>query len=345
MTTEFSPGSVRSTAERLCGESVISADPVSGSGNNRVYRVEGASGLYALKLYPPQDDDPRDRLGTEFTALQFLTAQGPTSVPEPLARDTENNAALYQWIDGDPITEPDDGDIGAAVEFVAALKKLSRRKEAQALPPASEACLSARDIIVQISGRLQRLEGIAGPDTALQAFLADDFSPVFADSTEQAGDDYERQGLGLETPLDRRLRILSPSDFGFHNALRQQNEACIFLDFEYFGWDDPVKLACDFLLHPGMALNRDQSRRFAVEILETFKSDNSFPFRFNVLYSLFALRWCLILLNEYLPERWARRKIAGKYDDQKQAQEMQLQKARDLLRVTVKSRGRNPYGN
>jgi len=30
----------------------------------------------------------------------------------------------------------------------------------------------------------------------------------------------------------------------------------IFLDFEYFGWDDPAKMIVDFLLHPAMNLSR-----------------------------------------------------------------------------------------
>ena len=40
-------------------------------------------------------------------------------------------------------------------------------------------------------------------------------------------------------------RALSPSDFGLHNALRGQDGQLRFVDFEYFGWDDPVKLVSD----------------------------------------------------------------------------------------------------
>ena len=47
--------------------------------------------------------------------------------------------------------------------------------------------------------------------------------------------------------------ILSPSDFGFHNTIKSKK--LYFIDFEYFGLDDPVKLVIDFILHPGMKLN------------------------------------------------------------------------------------------
>ena len=44
-----------------------------------------------------------------------------------------------------------------------------------------------------------------------------------------------------------------------------------------------------------------------------------------------VLLWCLILLNEFLPERWTRRAIAGDRDDREAAQATQLRKARDLF--------------
>ena len=32
----------------------------------------------------------------------------------------------------------------------------------------------------------------------------------------------------------------------FTNIIKQNNNNLIFLDFEYFGWDDPLKLISDF---------------------------------------------------------------------------------------------------
>ena len=53
-------------------------------------------------------------------------------------------------------------------------------------------------------------------------------------------------GLALNEPLERMHRCLSPSDFGFHNALIDQRDNVRFCDFEYAGWDDPAKTVCDF---------------------------------------------------------------------------------------------------
>ncbi len=50
----------------------------------------------------------------------------------------------------------------------------------------------------------------------------------------------------------RRMKfIVSPSDFGFHNALLDDGGAISFLDFEYSGRDDPAKLDLRFFLSAG----------------------------------------------------------------------------------------------
>jgi hypothetical protein len=41
--------------------------------------------------------------------------------------------------------------------------------------------------------------------------------------------------------------------------------------------------------------------------------------------------WCLITLNEFLPERWIRRALAGQRGEQTLVQARQLQRARELL--------------
>ena len=61
-------------------------------------------------------------------------------------------------------------------------------------------------------------------------------------------------------PINKKHEILSHSDFGFHNSIKTSKDKVIFLDFEYFGKDDPVKLVADFLLHPGMSLSNSQKK-------------------------------------------------------------------------------------
>ena len=104
-----------------------------------------------------------------------------------------------------------------------------------------------------------------------------------------------------------------------------------FLDFEYFGWDDPVKLTADFLLHPGMTLAPAARRSFRLAAERRYANDPGFGARLDALYVLFGLRWVLVLLNEFLPERWEARVKAGVGADWDEAKKRQLARAMELL--------------
>ena len=118
---------------------------------------------------------------------------------------------------------------------------------------------------------------------------------------------------------------------GFHNTVRRRSGELVFLDFEYFGWDDPVKLVADFMLHPGMSLGARHRQKFHDGAVLALNVDSKFQDRLNILYPLYALRWVMIILNEFLPERWSRRLHAGAASDLEAVQLRQLRKAKDAL--------------
>jgi hypothetical protein len=138
-------------------------------------------------------------------------------------------------------------------------------------------------------------------------------------------------GLDFDTVLQQEKRSLVPSDFGFHNSLRRPDGTLAFFDFEYFGWDDPVKLTADVLLHPGtpLMLPRRQQFRHAAECL--YGRDATFRLRLDALYPLFGLRWALIVLNEFLPDRWRRRVMAGAAGSWAVTKQRQLARAREYM--------------
>jgi len=301
---------------------------VQGGGNNRLYRVEGEDGrAFALKTYMRQDGDSRDRMGAEWGGLDFLFRHGVTCVPRPIAANRHDNPALYGWVEGTRVAEPGESDIDAAIAFAVALKRLTVMPRAARLPHASEACLSARELIVQIDRRLERLRALDEPD--LQRFLSGEVMPARKRAMSNLRTGYVGAGLNLDAELAIEHRTLSPADFGFHNALRT-DDGLVFLDFEYFGWDDPVKLVADFLHHPGMALDAAARRRFLAGARRAFADDPNFGLRLALMYPLYGLRWICILLNEFLPERWTRRAYAGA-TDRPAAQARQLGKARAKL--------------
>jgi hypothetical protein len=302
---------IEAVAARMLGEAPLSIQAVGGGGNNRLCRVETRSATVALKGYRVADGDSRDRLGQEWAALSLIHPALPASVPRPIALDRSSGWAAYEWIEGERPATRDMADIDAAVAFLGEVQRL--RPAAGDLALASEACLSVGELSAQIRRRLDRLAGIESLAPLLEALNA------------------TLAAIGATGPeLPRSRQILSPSDFGFHNTLRRPDGRLVFLDFEYFGWDDPAKLASDIYWHPGMALSAAERRRFDDGMLRLVGDDTDYPARLRRFRPLIGLRWCLILLNEFLPQGLARRRHAGQGEDAEAARARQLAKARAL---------------
>lgn len=303
-------------AAQLLGEPVT-ADPVGGGGNSRVYRITAGSGRFALKLYPR--DTTRDRLGQEYEALEFLAMASVAGVPRPVAYSREQGAALLTWLDGSPLEARAPGDVGQLASFLAAVHEASSRAEAVRIRLASEAVLSSAELLRQLAARLERLAGPARSNPALRAVL------------EGIAYEVERRAPAEFPELPRSGQTLSPSDIGFHNALRQADGTLVFLDFEYFGWDDPVKLVSDVLWHPGHGLGAAEAVEFRSLAAEIYGTGRDFEARFDAFFPLFGLRWALIVLNEFLPDARERREFAGLSGDRLDIEERQLGKARDFV--------------
>jgi phosphotransferase family enzyme len=338
--TDESIAQLRTVAEKLLGAGAVTLESIDGGRNSRVYRLRAASGCYAFKTYFRHASDARARMDTEFGALRFLWDNGERRVPEPIVAGAQYDCAIYEWIEGERAGagEISECDIHAATDFLIRLREWKDRPGTEHLRPASEACFSARALVECLRGRLEPL--LARTDHAeLSDYLRRDLTPVLNEICAAA----EMQlGGAFDRDLPDQFRTLSPSDFGFHNALRRNGEL-VFLDFEYFGWDDPVKMICDFLLHPGMTASPELKRLYAATLGREFPEAAG---RVPVFFPLFGLKWCLILLNEFLPAQLLRRKFAGMNErDIEARQSEQLSKARSMLRVVLAGASHFPYGD
>jgi len=300
-----------------------------GRGNSRIYELTADSDKqYALKVYPDRQRDPRPRLETEFTACQELTARG-YPVAEARAADKNLGWGIYPWVPGAMVDSADKAFLADATEFVRRLYTDSRVSGTfSQFTEASEACLSGVEITRQIQRRLQRLAGVESKE--LVGFLSSEFRPQFARVVQLAK---QECGELFDTELSRALQMPSPSDFGAHNALRKPGGRSVFIDFEYFGWDDPVKLVADFYWHPGMRLGAVAREQWISSCLEIFQEDPSFAQRLNAYLPLFGMRWCLILLNEFLAHGAQQRVHADpqKANDLAKIRADQLNSSRKLL--------------
>ena len=348
MTTSLPP--TDQYAERFTGVAAamlaapsVALELVGGGRNSRVYRVTvPPSSTFALKAYFRHPSDHRNRMETEFASLTFLRQNGIKCVPRPVHAHPGHGCAIYEWIEGRKMA-PDEitaAAIDAAAGFLGRLSALRDLPGTESLPPASEACFSGEALLDNLSRRLEPLRGQTD-HAGLVQFLADHLLPAFAQITAWSR---RRLDRSLAAELTRQQRTLSPSDFGFHNALLRPSGEIVFLDLEYFGWDDPAKMICDFLLHPAMALPDSLKRRFATSLVRDLSSCPGLPDRVEAVYPLYGLKWCLILLNEFLPEQLLRRRFAGmSHDDRWQKQNEQLAKAQAMLQRILKDYEHFPY--
>jgi len=324
---EDSPDAV---AAALLGQSVQGVTLAGGGGNSRIYRAQAGGKSYALKMYPR--NDTRDRLNAEKKTLQFFERHGIANVPRWLG--DAPGYGLMSWVEGALANPPAAHEIEQAADFIGAIKRLNALPEARGFAPAAEACASGAEIVRQIARRLKRLSEVAQGEPALAEFLEGRFLPRHAAACAHAQAAYEKRSIAFDAPLAAGQSLI-PADFGFHNVMRAPGGALTFIDFEYFGWDDPVKLTADFLLHPAMDLSAEMKDRFRARMRALFADDPHFAARLEALFPLFALRWALILLNEFLPERWSGRAFAQGQSEWDAAKKRQLGKAEAMLKHTT----------
>jgi hypothetical protein len=328
--TDITAPDAMAIGSRLAGTRVAAAEPARSGGNNRVFRLQMAEGPpLALKHYP---SDGRDRLGQEYDALSFLAGHGITSTPRPVAKDADAFCALYQWFDGEAAAlRPQGDDADQLADFLIALQELRDAEGAQNLRNASASIFSPEAAIAQYEQRLDGLRRASDDHPDLRAFMEDSLVPSTAVAIRQLRRRYAELGQDPAADLAPNHRALSPSDFGLHNALRAEDGRLRFIDFEYFGWDDPVKLVSDTAIHPGSDLPEASANHLIERLSRAFEAgDDSFAIRRDVLYPVFKGIWCLIVLNAYLPDSRSRRAMAAQGGDVTIRLAGQLDKARRL---------------
>ncbi len=105
-----------------------------GGANNQVYRVAVGESNFVLKRYFHHEGDRRDRLGHEFAFSTFAYEDaGLRCIPRPLAADVSAGLALYEFVEGERITDGDlaEEHVRQALHFFIDLNRKRRRPPKQ----------------------------------------------------------------------------------------------------------------------------------------------------------------------------------------------------------------------
>jgi phosphotransferase family enzyme len=283
---------------------------LAGGRNNQVYRLDTDDGPLVLKRYFTDARDSRDRLGAEWSFVSHAWARGIRVVPAPLACDPAAQAGLYGFVPGRKLTaaELTPAHVEAAIDFVLAVNERPR----PALAPGSEACFSLADHIGTIDRRVARLAKLDDdvPHVTEARQLVPRLQLVWDAVKAQIGAGAAREGFKMGQAIGPDQICLSPSDFGFHNALIDDAGKLTFLDFEYAGRDDPAKLVSDFFCQPEVPVPLSLHGHFIDRLAQGLGLDQAGVARCRLLLDAYQIKWTCIILNDFLPLGAARRAFA-----------------------------------
>ncbi len=293
-------------------------------GNNQVYLLSGHK-RYILKRYFKEE---KERLKTEYSFLKLVWQYNIKKVPEPVLYNVEDNFAIYEYIKGrrldkNKITKE---QIKKSIRFLALINTNENKnsKRAVSLPYASEACQSKKDhieIVVKRMGNLLHIDQDDAVSKTAEMFISSSLYPYWEKIRTHVLNQAD-----IEKKLLKKEQIISPSDFGFHNAILRDNKDICFIDFEYAGWDDPVKMICDFFCQPEIPVPFKFFDYFIGETNKIIKPSYDLEKKVKLLLPLHRIKWCCIMLNVFLKIDKKRKDFACSNQGQR---EVQLKKTMD----------------
>lgn len=317
--------------------------PIDGGHNNKVFRVNMAGSALLLKLYFHHPGDPRDRLKAEFSFYQFAWENGIRCLPRPILCDFKNKIGLYEFIDG-RIISPEDMTqdfVLQALQFYHDLNRFKHQQKALELPIASECSFTIEGYFQKVEKRLSNLalmEETVRIHREAAKWVRQELYPTWIEIYQTAKKQIQDCHLDSSSEIVQEDRCISPSDFGFHNALLAPDGKIRFIDFEYSGWDDPTKLVCDFFCQPAVPVPMQYFESFTHLVAEKLAHPNHFLNRIQLLLPVHKIKWCCIIMDDFLPVDSRRRRFAARHkNDKDELKKCQLQKAQTVLEKIKRS--------
>lgn len=301
-------------------------------GNNQLYKVFCNSNIFAMKVYYCKENETISRLESEYSFLEVANQITPNYVPKVYSKSNSNNAALFQFVKGKKISNPaeiKEKYILQAADFISKLNS-AHSKENSILKNAAEACFSIDDHLCNIDHRI------------LQLNQSKDNSSEYKDTLSRLNSKWEQvknnclkicelNHFSKNKALENYEKIISPSDFGFHNSIIDESDNAIFIDFEYAGWDDPAKLVGDFFAQISVPIPPKYLLTFVKSALDLqIASDPNF-IRISALLNPYKIKWCCIALNVFLEKHLERRCFSNPNLDIQFLKSEQIKKSHILL--------------
>jgi len=305
---------------RSLGVNPNTLESLQGGINNQVFICGVGDNSFILKGYAMDSVEKHDRFEAEVEFLTYANQVASEFVPRLLYTNDVSRSLVLQYLKGDRFQDgvhPSEADIGQALTFMLSLNadlELAKRKIHS---NAAESFLRLTDHLRNIEQRIQKMSS-----EHLPQYLKSHVNTIISRLSRQLEDLQERTARLIasgycEDMVEPDKLCVSPSDFGFHNAIHSAGKVKFF-DFEFAGWDDPAKAVVDFDLQPRVPVE------FKKHVLGKGLPNHyrGLKERCYALLPILRLKWACIILAPLDPIRWAKRnQVCNGYDlaDQLQA--------------------------
>jgi hypothetical protein len=285
----------------------LGADPnglerLQGGINNQVFRSSDGAQNWVIKGYSPAQPGQPDRMLAEQQFLLFANQMAPGFTPSLVCADHDRRCVVLEYVHGSTFGEdvpPCAEAVSEAVRFIHLLNRDPQRAREYIQLDAAEGFQSMSQHIANVRSRLDSMscEHVKTEVKPLAEAMLQKVSTELCQVAEQTHRAIEQGVISDSISLDKRC--VSPSDFGFHNAISTE-EGIRFIDFEFAGWDDPAKTTLDFILQPRVPVVG-----FGSPLLSAWQQQErpSIQSRCQYLEPILRLKWLCILLSVLNPTR------------------------------------------
>ena len=308
-------------------------EQINQSGNNRLFKINFKEKALALKTYynDPKSDQ-RNRGKTEYEGLKLLWDNGIRNIPCPLDYLDQHQLGLYQFIVGEKITPHTSFRLveKSIQDFIVNLYQFSQNIAWENLSEGADSRKCLGDYLRIIERRTKDLkDGVQAPEIPSYArhFLEQEVLPLGESICQRFIWQTKQNAFSLEEPFPKQYRIFSPSDLGLHNTLFPATGDPLFLDFEYCGLDDLIKLTSDFFHHVAQDIPWESKWRIFKNISTRLPPGAQFQKRFDLCVDMIGYEWVLIVLNIMRSGVIERRKFSSPQLNVEQLVQERLQKA------------------
>ena len=273
--------------------------------NNYVFRCGNRESYWVIKGYLTSKVGQRNRMQAEVEFLRYANLVAPGTVPELLAVDDKRNCVVLEHLEGEIFTEgmpPNQAAVTSAVNFFRQLNANHSKARHYISMDAAEGFLSLSEHLKNIQNRLDDMQcdhipAMSKPQAErLLNSMRNKYETIFKITERKISSGEVNDAINPEE------RCISPSDFGFHNAI-STTTGIKFIDFEFSGWDDPVKTVIDFILQPRVPVHE---RLSPLQASLQLRQPLEFQQRYDALLPILQLKWECIILSILSPHRLAR---------------------------------------